>query len=212
MNINTATSSVRDRIVQFDHIISQLDIFDPCPAVNNIFEQLVVFCCSTQMPSLTFERLIETDPVFKASCEHLSSLLSDYEYQLEKYWAETYAFGEHPIPLENFPDIDDYRRSIRLEMNVLQGLGIRFAQSPLLNNECSSVVTKIIFIGSGPLPVSSMLILSEYAPFVDVYNIDKSHEANQLASIVCQRLLPAHLFKRMHFITCDINRRPLPFE
>lgn len=212
MNTNTTTKYVRDRLVHFDHVISQLDLHDPCPAVNRIFEELVIFCCFTQITSFTYERLIETDPVFKASCKNLNNLFSNYEYQLERYWAKMYTFDEYSILLENFPDIDDYRRSIQVEMNILRELDIQFTQSSLLNDEGSSTVTKIAFIGSGPMPISSMLILGEYAPFINIYNIDKSHEVNQLASIVSQRLLSEHLSTRMHFITCDISQRPLPSE
>lgn len=71
---------------------------------------------------------------------------------------------------------------------------------------------QMISIGSGSLPISFMVILNEYASFTDIYNIDMSKEANQLLPVVCQRLLPIHLFMHMHFITYDISHQPIPSE
>ncbi|UJR18132.1 hypothetical protein I4U23_005032 [Adineta vaga] len=212
MNTDIPISSVRDQLVHFDRVISQLNLLHPTSAVDRIIKELSTFCCSTQISSATFERLLETDPILKASCEHLNSLLSRYEYYLETYWAKRYASSKHSIRLENFPDIDDYRQSVQLEMNILRDVGIQFSQSSVPNDDDNSMVTKMVFIGSGPLPISAILILSEYAPFTDIYNIDRSHEANQLASMVCKRLLPVHLSARMHFITNDISQRPIPFK
>jgi nicotianamine synthase len=213
MSLSTATSSVRDRLVHFEHVISRLDSLEPCPAVDHIFKELCEFCCSNPISPFVFEHLLHTDLVLKASCTNLNRLLSRYEYHLEKSWAMILGSGEQSMLLDSFLDIDDYRRSVQLEMNVLQDLGIRFTSNSVDElNVITSLVSKIVFIGSGPLPVSSMLILSEYAPCVDIYNIDRNHEANQLASIVCQRLLPAHLSTRMHFITHDIGERPFPSE
>lgn len=212
MSIDKATNYVRNRVIHFDHIISQLDISDSCADVSGIFEELIWFCCLTQIPSVTFNSLLEADFVLKMSCENLNRLLSRYEYQLEINWARKFVASGRLIGLESFPDIDDYRRSTRLETDILWELGVRFARNPISSNECRAIVTKMVFIGSGPLPISSMIILSEYAPFIDIYNIDISEEANQLACVVSQRLLPAHLSVRMHFITYDVSQRPIPFE
>lgn len=206
-NTDKASSSVRDQLVYFNRVISQLDLINPTADVTCIFNQLITFCCSTTMPSSTFECLCTTDAVFKASCENLSRLLSRYEYQLETSWAKTYAFSKHLATLESFPDINDYRSSIQLEVEMLCNVGVQFMQSSTPIREGNAVVTKMAFIGSGPLPISSMLISSEYAPFTDIYNIDLSEEANQLASLASCRLLPENRHTRMHFVTCDVSQR-----
>jgi hypothetical protein len=57
-----------------------------------------------------------------------------------------------------------------------------------------------------------MPILNEYAPFIDTYIIDRNHEANELASTECERLLPAYIRTGMHFIMHDISQRLFPSE
>lgn len=212
MNLDKTVASIRDQVIHFDHIISQLGLLDPRPDIAREIDELVLFCCSTAISSVTFQYLMDTDPVFKASCKTLNRLLSQYEYQREKHWAKLYASDDHHLSLENFPDINDYRQSIRLEMDSLEKIGIRFVQSLRSNDECNNMVTKMVFIGSGPMPISSMLILNEYAPFTDIHNIDMSEEANQLASKACQQILPQHLARRIHFITHDMKQRPMPLE
>ena len=59
-------------------------------------------------------------------------------------------------------------------------------KTPVSNDEIGLLVNKIAFIGSGPIPYSSMVILHDHAPFSDIYNIDMYQEANQLASIISE--------------------------
>ncbi|CAF1469660.1 unnamed protein product [Adineta steineri] len=212
MEFSLTKNFIRKQLIQFNSIISQFDLLDPSPQVTHLFNELLIFCCSTPICSLKFERMLETDSVLKTVCENLRNLRSRYEYHLEIHSAKIYASNANQSLIEHFFDDGDYHRLIQLEIDMLRNLGIQFPQNLPLNDKLNSVVTKIAFIGSGPIPVSSMLILTEHTPFVDIYNIDISHEANQLASNVSKQLLPSHLFERMHFITQDINQKPLPFH
>lgn len=102
---------------------------------------------------------------------------------------------------------------IQCEMNMLTKLGVQLSINSISNdNDTSLLVNKIAFIGSGPIPNSSMIILNDFVPNADIYNIDMSQEANKLASIIVEQVLPSYLSKCMHFITQDINEKPLPVQ
>lgn len=204
--------SVRKQLEDYNNAISQLHLLNPSPKVIHLFNELRTFCCTTPLHSFTFERMLENDTVLRAICDNLCRLRSQYEYHLEMNWAKIYASNENQNFIEHFSEDGDYRRLIQLETDMLQDIGIYFCQDSLPNDKCTSLVTKVAFIGSGPIPISSILILSEYAPFIDIYNFDISSEANQLASIICERSLPSHLFKRMHFITQDVSQKSISFE
>ena len=212
MELAVMENSVREQLIRFNNDISQLDLLNPSPEVTHLFNELLKFCCSTPLSSFVFERMLETDSVVEATCDNLRLLRSRYEYNLEMNYAKIYAHTGNQNLIQNYFDDGNYHQLVRLEMDMLRELGIFFSQNSRPNGKDNPLVTKIAFVGSGPIPASSILILREYAPSVDIYNIDISYEANQLASIICGRLLPSNLFKAIHFITQNISEEPIPME
>ncbi|CAF1240685.1 unnamed protein product [Adineta ricciae] len=212
MELIATSNSIRETLIDYNKAISQLSLFNPSSEATKLFDELLKFCCSTALDPSIFERMLETDLVLQAVCDQLRRSRSQYEYYLEQNLAKIYTTNPGLNLIEQFSDDGDYHRLIEFEINMLHELGIRFSQSSIPNDTSNILVNKIAFIGSGPIPISSILILRKYAPFADIYNIDVSHEANQLALSITKQLLPGHLIERMHFITQDIGQKSIPIE
>jgi hypothetical protein len=177
-----------------------------------MFRELVTFCTSNKICSSTFEQMLQTDFVLKTTCNSLCHLFARYLFYREIHTARICAADQRQCLEEYLKDHQTYEKLIQCEIDMLTELGVNFANNSTVNNETSVLVTKIAFIGSGPIPNSSMTILNDYAPYADIYNIDMCEEANQLASRISEQILPSHLSKRMHFITQDITEEPLPVQ
>ncbi|CAF0909311.1 unnamed protein product [Adineta steineri] len=209
MEVSTADNIIRDRLIQLNNAFSQLNITEHSPEVIRMFDELVTFCFSNEISSSIFNYMLEQDTDLAAACENLCRLFAFHGFSVELKSARICAADKNQNVNDYFKHRHSYEELIQFEMNILQEFGVHLAKSPTINDESDLLITKVAFIGSGPIPTSSMIILSDHGPFVDIYNIDMCEEANQLASIISEQVLSPHLSKRMHFITQDISQNPL---
>jgi nicotianamine synthase len=129
----------------------------PCPEVDALFGELV-------------DLVVRTPPgVGLRGCEHrapaLRRLCAEGEQQLELAWARRIAEADDPVAcLDGFPYLANYRRLARLELDTLA----RVAPGRL---------RRVAFLGSGPLPLSALLVADALGADVEVDAVDCDHQA-----------------------------------
>ena len=112
----------------------------PSPRITELFTQLVTL-------SLQYDRKIPFPP---SKQEKLQVMCSCAEYELEKYWADTLIASEKPHDvLTSFPYYKNYVDLTRLEWKSFQGCAHHHDH-------------KILFIGGGPLPLTSIVLAEKH--------------------------------------------------
>jgi hypothetical protein len=146
----------------------------PCPEVDRLFGDLVRLVLATSPDD---EARLLDDAAVLAIRGGLRALCSEGEYQLELAWARRIAASPSPRDeLERFPYVDNYRQLTRMELDLLATVADRPAR-------------RVAFVGSGPLPLSSLLMAAELGVPVD--NLDRDAEAVVLGQRVAAALGPA---------------------
>ncbi|KAM3084347.1 hypothetical protein ACMFMG_001546 [Clarireedia jacksonii] len=189
--------------------VSQLTDLRPSSITNSLFGELVELCV-TVIPK-TKSDLVLQDPRISAILPDLRRICAAAESELEFHWAEaissaTSCTDAHRI-LQTFPYHSNYEQLTHLELSTISSTGVSL-----------SSISKIAFIGSGPMPLTSFYLLSELnsiipkiphqakgisiptppstprnqttdsIPVVSVLNIDINARANQQAQDLCTSL------------------------
>jgi nicotianamine synthase len=136
--------------------------------VNALFSELVTLCSTSRG-----DRVLDC-PQIRAIMPSLHRLCGEGEYELEREWALRVIDSGFPVrELARFPYYDNYRKLVDLEVHALFGLGYTRLRSAA-------------FIGSGPLPLSAILLANRFGLAVD--SIDRKPEAHALAVKATDRL------------------------
>jgi nicotianamine synthase len=167
----TTDTEVKAQILSLYEILAAAPSLEPSPLVNAAFDALVKLASTTtnviSTDILNDEKIIEVLPQLRALC-------SLGEGQLEAYWATKIIEDEHPaISLENFPYYGNYLKLAELEYRSVSLIGNR----PL---------KRVLFVGSGPLPLSAILLAQQYGLVVDA--IDSDSEAVSISAKLVDRL------------------------
>jgi nicotianamine synthase len=144
----------------------------PEPATNELFGRLVSL--ATDPAAARDADAVLRDPAVEQLLPSLRRLCADGEFELERSWAERIA--EHPDPraeLARFPYHRNYGDLTRLEHHTACGVA-------------SSPVRRVLFIGSGPLPLTSVLLAERHGCEVD--NLDREPDAVRLGADVATAL------------------------
>ncbi|APA05886.1 hypothetical protein sscle_01g006560 [Sclerotinia sclerotiorum 1980 UF-70] len=132
-------------------LLSQLTDFSPSPTINVLFSDLVGTCITIVPDSIS--KGVLGDPRISSILPALRVICSTAEACMESYWAEaisnTKSIEDAHRVLATFPYHKNYERLTRFELAAISSTG--FFLSP---------TTKIAFIGSGPMPLTSLCILS----------------------------------------------------
>lgn len=175
------------RVVYLYSKISQLDSLRPCEEVNALFSELVSLC----IRPCTIDILSIDSNIQAVRCE-LIHLCGQAEGLLESHFS--IILGRLPQPpsqLHLFPYYSNYRKLALMEFQML----------------CQSgVVTpkRLAFVGSGPLPLTSMVLALHYMPCTMFDNYDIDADANKLATELVRG--DPDLSARMAFHTCNIKK------
>ena len=146
----------------------------PCPEVDRLFGDLVGLVLATAPDD---EARLLDDAGVLAIRGALHALCSEGEYQLELAWARRIVASPSPRDeLERFPYVGNYRQLTRMELDLLATVA-----------DCPA--RRVAFVGSGPLPLSSLLVAAELGVPVD--NVDCDAEAIALGQRVAAALGPA---------------------
>lgn len=129
----------------------------PGPEVDGLFGSLVRLVLSTSDDEAAD---LLADRTVASVRPELHALCSRGEFELELAWARRIAAGPAPrAELELFPYAGNYRALCRLELDVLATVADR-------------PVRRVAFLGSGPLPLSPVLVAGELGVPVDGFDRD----------------------------------------
>jgi nicotianamine synthase len=130
---------------------------EPGPRTDALFTALVALAVAPRAPQevdavLADPRLTERLPDLRARC-------ATGEYALERAWAHRVLAADDPhAALEAFPYLQNYRDLTRIEYHAVAGHAPRAPR-------------RALFVGSGPLPLSALL-LARHGVQVDAVDID----------------------------------------
>ncbi|XPS81738.1 Nicotianamine synthase [Ascochyta lentis] len=194
----TSAQTLASEIRDIYQALSELPDLAPGDAVNALLTRLVNVCIipySHEFVTYFFD--IEN---IHTLCEQLRPLCATAEGELERFWAssiieqstasEATATQTQDL-LDTFPYYQNYLDLSRIECSTLSA----FLPSPTTSPQ------NFAFIGSGPLPLTSLCILDIY-PSAHVHNIDRDTSALQVSQRLCERL--GHT-ERMSFACTDVS-------
>ncbi|KAJ1434276.1 S-adenosyl-L-methionine-dependent methyltransferase [Sesbania bispinosa] len=173
------------QIMQLHATISKLESLRPSKQVNSLFTQLVKLC--TLPSSIDIEALPQE---VQSMRESLINLCGRAEGLLE---LEFSTFISHtPNPLKNltlFPYYGNYIKLANMENKILKENGVVHPK-------------KVAFVGSGPMPLTSIIMATHHMDTTHFDNFDIDEKANEVARKIVAS--DAALEKRMKFETQDI--------
>ncbi|GJT85980.1 nicotianamine synthase, S-adenosyl-L-methionine-dependent methyltransferase [Tanacetum coccineum] len=178
-----------EKVCQIYEQLSKLETLKPSKDVDNLFTQLVHAC----IPHSSIN-IATLPPNIQEIRSKLIRLCGEAEGLLEAHFSTILGSFKNPLHhLNIFPYYSNYLKLGRLEYDIL-------------NKHCSTTTQKtperVAFIGSGPLPFTSIVLASYHLKDTTFHNYDIDSMANSMAS----RLVSADhdLSKRMVFHTADI--------
>ncbi|KAI4310924.1 hypothetical protein MLD38_035868 [Melastoma candidum] len=174
-----------ERVCELYEKISSLESLKPSKHVNTLFTQLVLTCIPPN--SIDVTKLCHKVQEIRSK---LIFLCGEAEGHLESHYSAILGSYENPLDhLYLFPYFTNYLKLAHLEFSILA--------------QFSSVeLTRVAFVGSGPLPLTSIVLAKNHMPAVlfDNYDIDLS------ANLNARKLVSPDpdLSKRMFFHNSDI--------
>ncbi|KAI9116411.1 hypothetical protein K1719_012578 [Acacia pycnantha] len=173
------------QITQLHANISKLESLKPSKQVNTLFTHLVNLC--TLPSSINIQALPQE---VKNMRESLINLCGQAEGLLELQFSSFLA--QIPEPLNNlnlFPYYGNYVKLANLENRILRDNGVVHPN-------------KVAFVGSGPLPLTSLIMATHHLVSTHFDNFDIDEKANEAARRIVATDL--ELEKRMKFETRDV--------
>lgn len=173
------------KVINLYEQISSLETLKPCKNVDMLFTELVLTCMPpspidvTKLPNTVQEKR-----------SHLIRLCGEAEGYLERHYSAILGSYQNPLNhLHIFPYYSNYIKLGHLEFSIL-------------SQHCTHVPNKIAFIGSGPLPLTSIVLASNHLPSTTFHNYDIDPLANSSAMHLVSS--DPDLSNRMVFHTNDI--------
>lgn len=176
------------KVCQIYDKISKLETLKPSKNVDTLFTQLVHTCIPPS--SINISNLPLNIQELRSK---LIRLCGEAEGHLEAHFSTLLATFKNPIHhLDIFPYYNNYLKLSRIEYNILNEYYPAQAGPP----------KRIAFVGSGPLPLTSIVLASYHLKETTFHNYDIDPLANSMAS----RLVSPDpdLSRRMIFHTIDI--------
>ncbi|KAG9138199.1 hypothetical protein Leryth_001420 [Lithospermum erythrorhizon] len=178
--------SIVEKVSDLYEKISNLESLKPSKDVDMLFTQLVLLCTPPNPIDVT--KLPKNNQEMRSK---LIRLCGEAEGLMEKHYATILGSFDNPIDhFDLFPYFNNYIKLSLLEYNIL-------------SQHCSSQApNRVAFIGSGPLPLTSICLALYHLTSTTFDNYDIDEEANTLAA----RLIASDsdLSKRMFFNTANI--------
>ncbi|XP_054814224.1 nicotianamine synthase-like [Prosopis cineraria] len=188
-NFNLETQIPEDvliaQIVQLHASISKLQSLRPSMQVNSLFTHLVNLC--TVPSSISIQALPHE---VKNMRESLINLCGQAEGLLELEFSSFLAQILKPLNnLTLFPYYGNYVKLANLENRILRDNGLVHPK-------------KVAFVGSGPMPLTSLIMATHHLVSTHFDNFDIDKKANEAAHRIVAT--DSELEKRMKFETQDI--------
>lgn len=188
---HTDAGSFCARLHQLYHQLALLPSLEPCATVDALFSELVGLVQASP-PALASTAL--EDPVLSAVRERLQALCAEGEARLEAHWARRILEApqrEAWVALERFPYYANYGRLAELELAALRAAGAAGATQ--------FAPRRALFIGCGPLPLTSILLAARHG--LTVTNLDVDPGACAAAERLALRL---GIAGALDFVTADV--------
>ncbi|KAL4352676.1 hypothetical protein GQ457_06G021680 [Hibiscus cannabinus] len=165
--------------------ISSLSSLKPSEDVNTLFTQLVVACIPPSLVDVT--KLCKDIQDMRSK---LIRLCGEAEGHLEAHFSTILASHENPLRhLDIFPYYTNYLKLSQLEFDIL-------------TKHCPNVPNRVAFVGSGPLPLTSIVLASFHLTTTTFDNYDIDPLANSKAIQLVSS--DPDLSRRMSFHTTNI--------
>jgi len=179
---------MRERILSVYRRLDHERSLAPTTGINVLFEELVGLALPYQ-PAEVVWRLFR-DPMIAEIHQNLLTICAVGEYELERHWAEIVITAARPTAtLRRFPYYQNYQKHTDLEGWLLRNLSRR-------------QIKRALFVGAGPLPLTSVLLTGKLRIRID--SLDVSHEACQLARSVIRRLAVTDKVRIQHADVRDL--------
>lgn len=176
------------KICQIYHQISNLQTLKPSKDVDTLFTQLVLTCIP---PSSIIISDLPND--IQEIRSKLVRLCGEAEGHLEAHFSTLLATFSNPLDhIEVFPYYSNYLKLSRIEYDILSQHYPAEKGPP----------KRIAFVGSGPMPLTSIVLASYHLKETSFHNYDIDPLANSMAS--CLVSSDPDLSQRMIFHTSDI--------
>ncbi|CAK9141189.1 unnamed protein product [Ilex paraguariensis] len=174
-----------EKICDLYEKISSLESLKPSKDVDMLFTQLVLTCIPPSPIDVT--KLSNTVQEIRSK---LIRLCGEAEGFLESHFSTLLGSFENPLHhLNIFPYYSNYCKLSHLEFTIL-------------SQHCTQVPTRVAFVGSGPLPLTSIVLASYHLTTTSFHNYDIDPSANSMATRLVE--FDPNLSKRMFFHTSDI--------
>ncbi|WCJ43048.1 Nicotianamine synthase [Euphorbia peplus] len=174
-----------EKIINLYDQISSLSTLKPSKDVDTLFTDLVLTC----IPTISID--VNNLPIkVQEMRSNLIKLCGEAEGHLEVHFSNILASYENPLNhLNVFPYYSNYLKLSHLEFNILK-------------HHVPHVPKNIAFLGSGPLPLTSIVLASKHLTSTTFHNFDIDPLANSMAI----RLVSpdSDLSKRMFFHTTNV--------
>ncbi|KAH7286610.1 hypothetical protein KP509_32G015000 [Ceratopteris richardii] len=203
-----------EQVLQLHRQIAALDDLHPSELVDALFSSLVDLC----LHRCPINPDTDLNPDVQKVREDLIKLCGRAEGLLEHHYSALLGALDHPhLHLDRFPYYHNYVKLAKAEFRELCATACRaMPASPeppvpkppgCMSSEaaCACVAfMKVAFVGSGPMPLTSIVLALNHMPWATFDNYDISAEANDRA----KALVTDHpdLASRMAFITRDIKK------
>ncbi|GKE41440.1 nicotianamine synthase, S-adenosyl-L-methionine-dependent methyltransferase [Tanacetum coccineum] len=177
-----------EKVCQIYEQLSKLETLKPSKDVDNLFTQLVHAC----IPHSSIN-IATLPPNIQEIRSKLIRLCGEAEGLLEAHFSTILGSFKNPLHhLNIFPYYSNYLKLGRLEYDILNKHYSTTTEIP----------KRVAFIGSGPLPFTSIVLASYHLKDTTFHNYDIDSMANSMAS--CLVSADHDLSKRMVFHTADI--------
>lgn len=157
---------MQTQILNFYYQLKALPNLRPSPEVDVVFQSLCHFAKTTQFAG--DEAIFESEEV-----KWIRQTCGQAEFEMEKYRADRTIQSQDPrATLQDFPYLHNYQLLTDLEVQPLK------TQKKQLK--------KLIFVGSGPLPLTAVLLAQEYG--ISAVLIERNPEAVSLSRQLIEKL------------------------
>ena len=152
-HVDPDVARTSDRLAALRDRLERTDL-RPGAVVDAAFGELVGLCCHP--PAGCTERVLAR---VAPHAHALRTLASTGEGRMEEYWSERISRATDPVAeLDRFPYLGNYHDLVRLELAALTALGL-------------AVPHRVVVLGSGPLPLTGLVLAGRHG--ADVLHVDR---------------------------------------
>ncbi|KAF3039722.1 hypothetical protein E8E12_005442 [Didymella heteroderae] len=194
----TAAQTLAVEIRHIHRALTELPDLGPGEIINSLLTRLVSLCVvpySTEFVDCFFN----IEGIFTL-CGKLHPLCAAAEGELERFWASK-IIGESVNSQATHAQTQNLLKTFPYYQNYIDLSRIECATLSVFLPPPTTPLQNIAFIGSGPLPLTSLCVLDIY-PSAHVHNIDRDTYALSISQNLCARLGYAD---RMSFACTDVS-------